>query len=179
MEKVPNNGLTALNTKAIGVTAWPKEEERFTTPTKICTQVSFIKIEQMVMEHISMKTVKDTKENGKMIFNTVRVPKSLKMDLSMRESSEMARNKGTEYMNGPMDQNIKVIGLKIISMDQVSIHGLMEENTKENGRIICYMGVVFTLGQMVENMMVNIMMTKNMVMEFSHGQMVVNMTELG
>ena len=110
MEKVPNNGQTALNTRAIGATAWPKEEERFTTPTKICTQVSFIKIELMVMEHISMKTAKDTKENGKTIFNMVRVPKSLKMDQSMRESSEMARNKGMVYTNGPMDQSIKEIG---------------------------------------------------------------------
>lgn len=110
MEKVPNNGQTEPNTKAIGATAWPKEEEHFTTPTKICTQVSFIKIEPMVMEHISMKTAKDTRENGKTIYNMVREPKSLKMDLSMRESSEMARNKDMVFMNGPMDQNIKEIG---------------------------------------------------------------------
>ena len=107
---VPSNGQMAQNMKEIGEKVWPKEEEPSITLIEICTQENSSKIEQTGTVHTSMKTAKDTKENGKMICNTVKVLKSLRMDLSMKVNSEMAKSKAMEFTNGLMDQNIKEIG---------------------------------------------------------------------
>lgn len=106
----PNNGQMVQNTKAIGEMVWLKEEEHSITPIEICTQVNSSKIEQMGTELTSTKTAKDTKENGKTIFNMVKVLKSLKTDPNMKDNLAMARSKDMEYMSGLMDLNIKEIG---------------------------------------------------------------------
>jgi hypothetical protein len=107
---VPNNGLMAQNMKVIGEKAWLKEEELSIMLIEICTLENSSKIEQMGTEPTSTKMDKDTRENGKMICNTVKVLKSLKTDPSMKANSETAKSKDMESMNGPMVQNIKVIG---------------------------------------------------------------------
>ena len=100
----------AQNMKEIGEKVWPKEEEPSITLIEICTQENSSKIEQTGTVHTSMKTAKDTKENGKMICNTVKVLKSLKMDQSMKALSATAKSKVMVVTNGQMDLNIKVIG---------------------------------------------------------------------
>ena len=110
MVVVPNNGQMVQNMKEIGETVWLKEEEHSIMQIEICTQVNSTKIEQMGTELTSTKTGKDTKENGKMICNTVKVLKSLKTDQNMKDNLVMARNKDMEFMNGLMDLSIKEIG---------------------------------------------------------------------
>ena len=110
MVVVPNNGQMVQNMKEIGETVWLKEEEHSIMQIEICTQVNSTKIEQMGTELTSTKTGKDTKENGKMICNTVKVLKSLKMDQSMKALSATAKSKDMVATNGQMDLNIKVIG---------------------------------------------------------------------
>lgn len=105
-----SNGQMAQNTKETGEMEWHREEEPSITPTKICILENFSKIELMGTEPTSTKTVKDTKENGKMIFNTEKVLKSLKMVQNMKVNSETAKSKVMEYMNGQTDQNIKEAG---------------------------------------------------------------------
>lgn len=110
MVVVPNNGQMVQNTKEIGEMVWPKEEELSIMQIEICTQVNFTKIEQMGTELTSTKMGKDTKENGKMICNTAKVLKSLKMDQSMKALSATAKSKVMVVMNGPMALNTKAIG---------------------------------------------------------------------
>mgnify|MGYP000851612744 CR=1 FL=1 len=105
-----NAGQMGQSMKVIGEMGWLKEEEHSIMLIEICTQESFLKIEQMGMEHTSMKTDKDTKENGKMICNMGKVLKSLKTDLNMKVNLEKAKNKDMEYMNGQMVLSIREIG---------------------------------------------------------------------
>jgi len=107
---VPNNGQMVQNMKEIGETVWLKVEEPSITQIEICTQENSTKIEQTGTELTSTKTAKDTKVNGKMICNTVRVLKSLKTDPSMKVNSETAKSKAMEFTNGPTAQNIKECG---------------------------------------------------------------------
>jgi len=96
--------------REIGETVWLKVEEHSITLIEICTQENSIKIELMGTELTSTRTVKDTKENGKMICNTEKVLKSLKTDPSTKVNLETAKSKDMEFTNGQMVQNIKAIG---------------------------------------------------------------------
>ena len=161
----------AQNMKVIGEKVWLKVEEPSITLIEICTQENSTKIEQMGTEPTSTKTAKDTKENGRMICNTVKVLKSLRMDLSMKVNSETAKSKDMEFMNGPTVQNIKAIGLKIISMVKENTPGQMVESIRVNGRTICSMEKASTHGQMEENMKENTKMIKKTEKVSTPGQM--------
>ena len=62
---------------------------------------------------------------------------------------------GMEYINGPMEVAIKVIGTQIRFQNMVSTFGMKEELTKAIGSIIICMVTEFINGQMVVNMKEN------------------------
>lgn len=117
--------------------------------------------------------------NGKMIFSMVREWKLGQMVHAMRETTPMVESMELVLINGMMDLNILVIGLKIRSVGLVSTHGLMAVNTKVNGTTTIWKAWVYTYGTMVVSTKGNIEMIKSTVLVFILGLMVVDMRDTG
>ena len=62
------------------------------------------------------------------------------MDLCMREIMHLGESMELGHINGMMDHNILVIGLKIRLVGLEYIHGWMGGSMRENGRIIIWRG---------------------------------------
>lgn len=84
MGKGHKTGLTALSTMAIGATIWPRVKANSSMQMETCMKENSLKIEQMDMEPMFIKTGKSTKVIGKMTFRMALVRKNWKMDLSMK-----------------------------------------------------------------------------------------------
>ena len=74
--------------------------------------------------------------NGKMINNMEKEKKHGLMEVLMKESILMAKDKDLVILNGLMVLNMKVIFLKICFMEKDNILGMIKENILVNGNII-------------------------------------------
>jgi len=75
-EQEPRSGLTVLSMKVIGETEWQRAEEHLITQITMFTLVSSRMIEPMAMARMSMRMVRDMKENGLKTCKTAKEPKS-------------------------------------------------------------------------------------------------------
>ena len=92
MDLAVNYGWMGLNMKEIGKMDRQMELEYLHIPTLMFIMASFKEIEPTGMEFIFIKTVRDMKVNGKMMFKKDREKKFWKMDLYMKDSSKLERN---------------------------------------------------------------------------------------
>ena len=105
------NGQMEQDTKVIGKTIKPKEEESFSIFLEIYMKVNGKMIKQMAMEFTYIiKAQQNMKDSGLMIFN---------------------REKDYKYMQ--MEISIKVNFLKVEDMERVNIPSQMVEYTMDNG----------------------------------------------
>jgi hypothetical protein len=118
------------------------------------------------------KMVRDTKENGRMIFNTGSEKKSGLIIVNTKDIILKVKNMVRVYIYGKMVLCITVIGLKIESKDMVNINGKTAECMSVNGKIIICTDKESILGLMEDDMKASMKWIKNMDLASTNGLMV-------
>ena len=125
------------------------------------------------------KMVRDTKENGRMIFNTGSEKKSGPIIVNTKGTTQKVKNTVRVYTYGKMAQCITEIGLKTESKDTVNINGKTAGCMLVSGKIIICMDKGYIHGLMEDDMKVSTKWIKNMDLASTNGLMVEFTKEIG
>jgi len=123
--------------------------------------------------------VQDTRENGKMIYNTDLVKKFGPIIVNTKVIIQKVKNTVRVFIYGKTAQCITEIGLKIGSKGMVNTNGKTGECMLVNGKTIICMVKVSIPGQMVEDMKVNTKWIKNTDSASTNGLMAEFTKEIG
>lgn len=156
MVMVSNIGLTEQIMKVTGLWTKLKVKEPFGTQKVIYIEVNLKMIWLTDMENTLILMVPNIRENSMMTYKKVTARKNGLMELSILVATKMEWNTDMEFINGPTEVVIKVIGTKIKFQNMESTFGMTGELIKDIGLIIICMVTEFINGQMVENMKENI-----------------------
>lgn len=106
-------GLTVLNILGNGVKIEPMERVNLSTLMGMFTMDSGQTTKQMVQAFTVMLMELCMRENGEMIFNTVKVLRRGQIQVDMKENMSMVANTESEHTNGVMEVNTMETGEKI------------------------------------------------------------------
>jgi len=125
------------------------------------------------------KMVRDTRESGKMIYNTGSEKKSGPIIVNTKAIIPKVKNMVKVSTYGKMALCITVIGLKTESKDMVNINGRTAECMSANGKTIICMVKESIPGQMEDGMKASMKWIKNMDLASTNGQMAEFTKEIG
>ena len=143
------------------------------------TKGSGLMIRPMVVEFIYTETEANMMVNGGTIYRMAKEARAGKITALTTDTTDQARNMGTEGTNGLTEAHTKVCGVRIRSQAKGYTHGQMVECSMANGLIITCMEKVLTLGRTVEDMRGSTASIKSMDMESTLGVMVEDMMGSG
>lgn len=110
MELAVKSGWMVPNMKVTGRMDRLKVLECLLIPIKMFTVASFIKTEPTDMEFIYIKTARNMKGIGKMMYRKDREKKFLRMDLFTKACLKMGRNGDLELISGQINRGIRGTG---------------------------------------------------------------------
>ena len=113
MDTVNRSGKTVPSTKVTGVSTKLTATESSGMLTEIFSRVNGKTIRQMAMEFTFTKMEPGMRENGKMIFSTVKAKKSGLIIQCMKDTTTKERNMVRDFIFGRMDPVTMVTGTKI------------------------------------------------------------------
>lgn len=103
----------------------------------------------MDLDWKNLSTLMSMKDNSSMVNFTVKGSINGRMEVFMKDSLLLERDKEKEHGNHIMETYLKEIILMISSMDGVSLLGKMDKSIKDNFQTIFAMALVNTNTQMV------------------------------
>lgn len=167
-------GKTVVSLSVTGKTINQMEEVDLFMQMEMSTKESGRMTKHMVEEYMSTQTGQNMLENGWKIVNMGKDLKHGLMGLFTLATIHMAKNTGSESLNGVTAHRTVDSFIIITYMEKEITHGRMEDSMMESGCKTKCMAKEFLLGLMAGDIWASIAKTERRATEYFRGQMVVN-----